>query len=197
MRYFFNIFSSASTPSERVAYMALVALTFSYTVVVIGCEFDLIKPKCDLPPRVPPLKYANIDYEADPCYHVRYGRLLGMTTWECTICTRVLASIVLGTVIGWERALHGTTSTGMRTMAILCLGACCFCIASVFAFIDGPMWWDASRSCAAIPTGVGFLGGATIWKGVPRSSGRRQEIHGLTAAILVRPWPARDPTHLR
>ena len=117
---------------------------------------------------------------------MRYIRLLGLTTFECDICTRILTSIALGTVIGFERSLHGQSATGMRTMSILCLGACCFCIASVFAFIDGPMSWDASRSSAAIPTGVGFLGGATIWKGAPAGgSSDRQEIHGLTSAILV------------
>ena len=58
----------------------------------------------------------------------------------------------------WERSLRGHTATGMRTMSVLCLGACCYCICSLFSFLDGPMAWDASRSSAAIPTGVGFLG---------------------------------------
>ena len=132
----------------------------------------------------------------DPCKGVRHWSLLGFTTWECSICARILISIAVGTVIGcafarprpverrprgcfprrrphcllsapprrprypcrWERSLRGHTATGMRTMSVLCLGACCYCICSLFSFLDGPMAWDASRSSAAIPTGVGFLG---------------------------------------
>ena len=181
-----GFFSAESTRSEQVSYYILASTTVLYAVIVLGCQLGPLYPTCHLPKRDPPLPYHNLDYHANPCHNVRYIRLLGLTTFECDICTRILTSIALGTVIGFERSLHGQSATGMRTMSILCLGACCFCIASVFAFIDGPMSWDASRSSAAIPTGVGFLGGATIWKGAPAGgSSDRQEIHGLTSAILV------------
>lgn len=177
-------FSEDATSSERLTYYALLAVTAAYTIVIVGCELGPLFPECNQPPREPPLDYKNLDFVPNPCHHMRYACLLGLTTWECRICTRVVLSVVFGTIIGWERGLHGSTATGMRTMSVLCLGSCCFCISSVFAFIDGPMSWDASRSSAAIPTGVGFLGGATIWKGAGSDSGR-QEIHGLTSAIMI------------
>ncbi|EOD39769.1 hypothetical protein EMIHUDRAFT_251383 [Emiliania huxleyi CCMP1516] len=155
---FGSYFSGQATTAERLAYVLLALAVLAYSSVTIGAELGLIAPRCDLPSRAEPLKYGNPDYVEDPCKGVRHWSLLGFTTWECSIC--------------------------MRTMSVLCLGACCYCICSLFSFLDGPMAWDASRSSAAIPTGVGFLGGATIWKGKSSSSGR-EEIHGLTAAILV------------
>jgi len=49
-------------------------------------------------------------------------------------------------------------------MALVSLGSCLFTINSAFAFLDGPMGWDASRISAAIPSGVGFLGAGLIFK---------------------------------
>jgi uncharacterized membrane protein YhiD involved in acid resistance len=69
-------------------------------------------------------------------------------------------------------------------MAMVCLGSCIFTIDSMFAFLSGPMSWDASRVAAAVPSGVGFLGAASIWKGTAAESGR-PEVHGLTTATSV------------
>ena len=78
---------------------------------------------------------------------------------------------------------------GIRTMAMVCLGACVFTIDSMFAFVDGTMGWDASRVSAAIPSGVGFLGAASIWKGTrPKADANAEqvpEVHGLTTATSV------------
>ena len=49
-------------------------------------------------------------------------------------------------------------------------GSCVFTLGSMYGFLDGTMGWDASRVSAAIPSGVGFLGAASIWKGT-KSSG--------------------------
>ena len=74
-------------------------------------------------------------------------------------------------------------------MALVCLGSCVFTIDSMWAFIDGPMAWDASRVSAAIPSGVGFLGAATIWKGTASKQDGGEstapEVHGLTTATSV------------
>jgi len=176
-------FSRRATFTELLCYSVVAVAVVAYSAVAIASEVGLIAPACHLPPRSQPLKHGNPDFDDDPCYSVRYWSLLGFTKWECGICARILCSIAIGTAIGWERAVHGHTATGMRTMSVLCLGACCFSICSSFSFVDGPMSWDASRSSAAIPTGAGFLGGATIWKG--KTASGREEIHGLTTAILV------------
>ena len=53
------------------------------------------------------------------------------------------------------------------------------------------MGWDSSRVSAAIPSGVGFLGAASIWKGtktMDNDQGHREtvpEVHGLTTATSV------------
>jgi uncharacterized membrane protein YhiD involved in acid resistance len=113
-----------------------------------------------------------------------------MNKWEANACVRVIVSIVCGSVIGWERR-RPDRPAGVRTMALVCLGSCVFTIDSMWAFIDGPMAWDASRVSAAIPSGVGFLGAATIWKGTgtSTSSGNDKkvapEVHGLTTATSV------------
>jgi uncharacterized membrane protein YhiD involved in acid resistance len=58
------------------------------------------------------------------------------------------------------------------------------------------MGWDAARVTAAIPSGVGFLGGALIWKGTSTNSAKKgtpstmeeqthHQVHGLTTAAAV------------
>ena len=55
-----------------------------------------------------------------------------------------------------------------------------------FASSSSTMGWDASRVSAAIPSGVGFLGAASIWKGT-KGTGEDKvpEVHGLTTATSV------------
>eukprot|EP00977_Amphora_coffeiformis_P019250 scaffold7087_cov168-Amphora_coffeaeformis.AAC.9 len=77
---------------------------------------------------------------------------------------------------------------GIRTMALVSLGSCLFTINSAFAFLDGPMGWDASRISAAIPSGVGFLGAGLIFKQQEKDeeSGDVQHVvHGLTTAAAI------------
>ena len=48
------------------------------------------------------------------------------------------------------------------------------------------MGWDASRVTAALPSGVGFLGGALIWKGtVFVDDQEMHQVHGLTTAASL------------
>lgn len=72
-------------------------------------------------------------------------------------------------------------------MALVSLGSCLFTINSVFAFLRGPMSWDASRVSAAIPSGVGFLGAGLIFKEAVKDEdgSSRHVVHGLTTAASV------------
>ena len=72
-------------------------------------------------------------------------------------------------------------------MSLVSLGSCLFSICSAFAFVSGPMNWDASRVSAAIPSGVGFLGSALIFKHTANDDGGDgwHEVHGLTTAASV------------
>jgi putative Mg2+ transporter-C (MgtC) family protein len=106
-------------------------------------------------------KFPNPAFDASPCYNTaRYAKLLYVTREECSYARRLVASIVLGGLIGWERR-QADRPAGIRTMALVSLGSALFTICSISAFLTGPMAWDASRVSAAIPSGVGFLG--KIW----------------------------------
>ena len=69
-------------------------------------------------------------------------------------------------------------------MSLVSLGSCLFSICGTFAFISGPMGWDASRVSAAIPSGVGFLGAGIIWKQTDKET-NSQSVHGLTTAASL------------
>jgi putative Mg2+ transporter-C (MgtC) family protein len=73
-------------------------------------------------------------------------------------------------------------------MSLVSLGSCLFTITSTFAFLDGPMSWDASRIAAAIPSGVGFLGAGLIFKKEQEHSDGSDStpmVHGLTTAASL------------
>eukprot|EP00955_Chlamydomonas_euryale_P072775 361512-Chlamydomonas_euryale.AAC.3 len=95
-------------------------------------------------------------YDSDPCLEVRYAPLLWLTRRECEHLRRVLLSLLLGSLIGYERRSPDRPA-GIRTMSVTALGACTFTLASAHAFVTGPMAWDSSRISASIPSGCGFL----------------------------------------
>ncbi|TFG46039.1 MAG: MgtC/SapB family protein [Dehalococcoidia bacterium] len=88
---------------------------------------------------------------------------------------RLLLAGVLGGLIGFQREKAGKTA-GIRTLAIISIGAALFTILSIFAF-DSP---DPARLAANIVTGIGFLGAGTIIL-------RREEgiIEGMTTAATI------------
>ena len=173
----------ASTPTQLL-YLGCLLAVFLFSLVSLFAP--LLAPACDRPP--PPTKqYSNPDFPVDACRSVRYFALAGLTKWECDMCTRIIASIVCGSLIGMERR-RADRPAGIRTLALICLGSCVFTVDSMFAFADGTMEWDASRVSAAIPSGVGFLGAASIWKSTPGPAGGSHaapEVHGLTTATAV------------
>jgi len=84
----------------------------------------------------------------------------------------LLASVILGGLIGLERELRGKPA-GLRTNILICLGSCIFTIVSTNLTGSEP-----GRIAAQIVTGIGFLGaGAIIHSGIG--------IHGLTTAAGI------------
>lgn len=184
-----TFFSTDSTSVEKTFYS--VAIIVSVLIAAISLFSPLITPDCDVPISAGLLRarsdveYPNVDYVKNACKFRRYAVLGGMNSWECLMCSRIFFSIVLGSIIGWERR-RADRPAGIRTMAMVCMGSCVFTVDSTFAFWDGPMGWDASRVSAAIPSGVGFLGAASIWKGtVSKNGSSAPEVHGLTTATSV------------
>jgi putative Mg2+ transporter-C (MgtC) family protein len=72
-------------------------------------------------------------------------------------------------------------------MALVSLGSTLFTITSTYAFLKGPMGWDASRISAAIPSGVGFLGAGLIFKKEEKNEDGDSNhiVHGLTTAASL------------
>lgn len=72
--------------------------------------------------------------------------------------TRIIAAIIFGFLIGFERQLTGHPA-GIRTNILVSLGACMFVEFSLL--MNAP---DATRIAAQIVTGVGFLCSGIIFK---------------------------------
>ena len=78
---------------------------------------------------------------------------------EFVYLLRLLAAIVAGAVVGFERELHDKPA-GFRTNILICFGAALFTVMSVH--FGNNTLTDSSRIAAQIVTGVGFLGAGTI-----------------------------------
>ena len=86
---------------------------------------------------------------------------------------RIFMSTMIGAVIGFEREIRGKAA-GIRTYAIVAMGACLFTILSRFA--GGTH--DTTRIAAQIVSGIGFLGAGVIWH---KDGG----VEGLTTAASL------------
>ena len=73
---------------------------------------------------------------------------------------RSLAAVLIGSLIGSERARHGRAA-GMRTHILVCLGSCMTARTSVYISQTLGVG-DASRIPAQVISGIGFLGAGMI-----------------------------------
>jgi putative Mg2+ transporter-C (MgtC) family protein len=93
----------------------------------------------------------------------------------------LLVALALSSCIGVERELK-QKSAGLRTHALVGLGAALFMVVSKYGFSDvlvpGRVIVDPSRVAAQIVTGIGFIGGGLIFV-------RRDLVRGLTTAAAV------------
>ena len=93
---------------------------------------------------------------------------------DLEIIFQLALAAVIGLTLGFEREVMGKPA-GMRTYALVTLGATLFTIVSKYGFSDGGGIVDSSRVAAQIVTGIGFLGaGIIIFKGT--------KVEGLTTA---------------
>ena len=75
--------------------------------------------------------YSNPDYDTSPCQWTRRPELGYLNSMECDLTRRLLASVLLGAAIGWERR-DSDRPAGIRTMSLVSLGACLFTVTSMF-----------------------------------------------------------------
>lgn len=105
---------------------------------------------------------------------------LGMLPWPAMVTRLVIATACAG-IIGLERE-RAEMSAGLRTHALVGLGAALLMIASAYGFSDilgtpGVML-DPSRIAAQVVSGVGFLGAGTILV-------QQRMVRGLTTAASI------------
>ena len=70
---------------------------------------------------------------------------------------RALAAVVIGGLIGSERARHGRAA-GMRTHILVCLGACMTSMTSILVSDIMGNNGDVFRIPAQVVSGIGFFG---------------------------------------
>jgi putative Mg2+ transporter-C (MgtC) family protein len=96
-----------------------------------------------------------------------------------TIIFRLLLSLILGGLIGWERESRRQPA-GLRTHILICIGSSLLMLTSIFIpqtfenFQNG----DPGRIAAQVVSGIGFLGGGAIFK-------LGANIRGLTTAATI------------
>ncbi len=98
---------------------------------------------------------------------------------DVTMVTRLVISVILGGIIGFERQHRGKTA-GLRTHILVCLGACLVAMLSLnlYAGVEGKTNADPARLAAQVVSGIGFLGAGAIMKEGPT-------IKGLTTAASL------------
>ncbi|HLE58829.1 MAG TPA: MgtC/SapB family protein [Candidatus Limnocylindria bacterium] len=88
---------------------------------------------------------------------------------------RLVVGLLLGAAIGFERELRGH-SAGLRTHALVSLGAALFTVISAYGFSGEAV--DPTRIAAQIVSGIGFIGAGTILQ-------HRGSVRGLTTAASL------------
>lgn len=91
------------------------------------------------------------------------------------IIVRLIVSILLGALIGFERTLAHKRA-GVRTFALVSLGACTFIVLGQLINAQSPT--ALARVLANVLLGIGFLGGGVIFN-------QRDTVRGLTTAAAL------------
>lgn len=101
----------------------------------------------------------------------------------CDIVIRLLAALVLGGIIGYERQVR-SKAAGLRTHILVSMGACLYMMVSLTIPAEMQaaygMSSDGGRIAAQVVSGIGFLGAGTILA----AQGTRKII-GLTTAASI------------
>ena len=91
---------------------------------------------------------------------------------DIVMIARLLLAVVLGILVGTEREVVHKPA-GLRTHALVSLGACLFTVVSIDYFDVDP-----ARIAAGIVTGIGFIGAGSI-------IAEKGHVHGVTTAASL------------
>ena len=106
-----------------------------------------------------------------------------MTEEHAVMVVRLLASVLVGGAIGFERSFHGRPA-GFRTHTLVCLASTVLMLVTVYEWQWMPghgaenIRMDPTRMAQGIMTGIGFLGAGVIFK-------EGLSVRGLTTAASV------------
>jgi len=106
-----------------------------------------------------------------------------MTEEHAVMVVRLLAAVLVGGVIGFERSFHGRPA-GFRTHTLVCLASTALMLVTVYEWQWMPshsaenIRMDPTRMAQGIMTGIGFLGAGVIFK-------EGLSVRGLTTAASV------------
>lgn len=102
---------------------------------------------------------------------------------ELVIAIRIVAALVAGAVIGFERSFHGRPA-GFRTHSLVCLASALLMLVTVYQdtwmthVSPEAIRTDPTRMAQGIMTGIGFLGAGVIFK-------EGLTVRGLTTAASI------------
>lgn len=88
---------------------------------------------------------------------------------------KVLVATVCGLIIGWERELKHKAA-GIRTNVLVAVGSCI--LTAVSFLISDYYQTDPTRIIGQIVTGIGFIGGAVVYK-------LGDKVIGVTTATFI------------
>lgn len=103
---------------------------------------------------------------------------------ELKLSLRLFWAALLGAALGKERSF-AKHSAGVRTMALVAMGASAFTVCSSHGFVQMAslgMRCDPSRMAANVASGVGFVGAGVI---TTTASNQQNVVHGLTTAATI------------
>lgn len=95
---------------------------------------------------------------------------------QAELIFRIFLSCVLGVTIGYER-MNRNKGAGVRTHAIVALGAALIMVVSKYGFVDTGAG-DSARLAAQVVSGIGFLGAGIIFT-------KNNVVSGLTTAAGI------------
>jgi putative Mg2+ transporter-C (MgtC) family protein len=145
---------------------------------------------------------STISTSAAPVTAAPVSRALGSfnflpTKAELELCFRLLYAACSGAFIGLERSSQDRPA-GVRTMALVGLGACIFTVCSTHGFLPAALGHapgspvlanvkcDPSRMAANVASGVGFIGAGAIHKSkLLGKNGSEALVAGLTTAAAI------------
>ena len=100
---------------------------------------------------------------------------------DLEMIVRLLAALVAGACIGYERSFHGRPA-GLRTHVLVCLASSLLMLVTVYedqwVRTTGEARLDPTRMAQGIMTGIGFLGAGVIVK-------EGLNVRGLTTAASI------------